>query len=155
VPNTRSAAKALRVSQRRHLRNKSTKSAVKTYFRNAEEQIADISKSSAQATLAQLPKEDAEQQIAGAVESSVAAMRVAVAAIDRAANKGIIHKNSAARRKSRLMKHLNAVQAQAATAAAAPVAPEPAKRASRTGAKSGAKSATKPAAKPRTRAKKS
>ena len=39
------------------------------------------------------------------------AIAAAVSALDRAATKGIIHKNNAARRKSRLMKHLNASQA--------------------------------------------
>ncbi len=33
---------------------------------------------------------------------------IAISSLDRAANKGIIHKNNAARRKSRLAKRLNA-----------------------------------------------
>jgi len=37
------------------------------------------------------------------------AVLLAVRALDKAAEKGIIHKNNAARRKSRLMKHLNAL----------------------------------------------
>ena len=41
------------------------------------------------------------------VEEAQAAVLQAVSALDRAAQKGIIHKNNAARRKSRLMKHLN------------------------------------------------
>jgi len=40
----------------------------------------------------------------------VEAIREAVSALDKAAEKGVIHKNNAARRKSRLMKRL-AVQA--------------------------------------------
>ncbi|MEX2431137.1 MAG: 30S ribosomal protein S20 [Dehalococcoidia bacterium] len=36
----------------------------------------------------------------------------AVSALDRAAHKGVIHPNSAARRKSRLMKRLNAAAAK-------------------------------------------
>ena len=36
--------------------------------------------------------------------------RQAISALDRAAEKGILHKNNAARRKSRLMKRLNALQ---------------------------------------------
>jgi len=36
------------------------------------------------------------------------AVRAAVSELDRAAKKGVIHKNNAARRKSRLMKQLNA-----------------------------------------------
>jgi small subunit ribosomal protein S20 len=43
------------------------------------------------------------------VEEAKAAVQSAVSALDKAAEKGIIHKNNAARRKSRLMKHLNAL----------------------------------------------
>jgi small subunit ribosomal protein S20 len=38
----------------------------------------------------------------------------AVSALDRAAQQGIIHKNNAARRKSRLMQRLNQAKQQAA-----------------------------------------
>ena len=40
---------------------------------------------------------------------SEAAVRAAVSELDRAAKKGVIHRNNAARRKSRLMKQLNAL----------------------------------------------
>jgi DNA-binding protein HU-beta len=43
----------------------------------------------------------------------------AIASLDRAANKGILHANNAARRKSRLMKALNAAQAGPGEATAA------------------------------------
>ena len=42
-----------------------------------------------------------------------AAVKTAVASLDSAAEKGIIHKNNAARRKSRLMKKLNTAANQA------------------------------------------
>ena len=42
-------------------------------------------------------------------EAAKAAVVVAISELDRAARKGIIHKNNAARRKSRLMKHLAAL----------------------------------------------
>lgn len=42
-------------------------------------------------------------------ETATAAVVEAISALDRAAEKGIIHKNNAARRKSRLMKHLAAL----------------------------------------------
>ena len=42
-------------------------------------------------------------------ETAKAAVVEAISALDRAAEKGIIHKNNAARRKSRLMKHLAAL----------------------------------------------
>jgi len=92
VPNTKSAAKALRVSERRRLRNKSTKSAVKTFIRKAEAAIAASS------------------------EQSVEAVRQAIRALDKAAEKKILHKNNAARRKSRLMKKLNSMLAGASSA---------------------------------------
>ncbi len=49
--------------------------------------------------------------IEGGAEDSAEALRVAVRALDKAANKGIIHKNNASRRKSRLMLALNKVAA--------------------------------------------
>jgi len=44
---------------------------------------------------------------AGQIEEAREAVRAASSALDKAAEKGIIHKNNAARRKSRLMQHLN------------------------------------------------
>lgn len=42
----------------------------------------------------------------GDQDTAAEAVRVAISALDKAASKGIIHKNNAARRKSRLMRHL-------------------------------------------------
>jgi len=50
---------------------------------------------------------------AGQIEEAQEAVRLAVVALDKAAQKGIIHKNNAARRKSRLMQQL--AQAESAT----------------------------------------
>lgn len=47
-----------------------------------------------------------------ASEGSVAALKDAVSALDRAARKHIIHPNEAARRKSRLQRKLNALTAK-------------------------------------------
>jgi len=44
---------------------------------------------------------------AGREEEAREAVRRAASALDKAAEKGIIHKNNAARRKSRLMRQLN------------------------------------------------
>jgi small subunit ribosomal protein S20 len=90
VPNTRSAAKQMRVQERRRLRNRAVRSATRTYVKKAEAGIA-------------------------AGESSAVAdvIRQAISAIDRAAKKGVIHPNNAARRKSRLMKKLNQQAARA------------------------------------------
>ena len=49
-----------------------------------------------------------QAEAAVGTDESDAAIRVAVKRIDSAASKGIIHKNTAARRKSRLMKRINA-----------------------------------------------
>ncbi|MBX3014501.1 MAG: 30S ribosomal protein S20 [Caldilineaceae bacterium] len=45
--------------------------------------------------------------------TSVEAVKSAIQTLDRAATKGVIHKNNAARRKSRLMQALNKLQAAA------------------------------------------
>jgi len=44
---------------------------------------------------------------AGDIEGAEGSVRIAVAALDRAAQKGVIHENNASRRKSRLIKSLN------------------------------------------------
>ena len=82
----RSAEKAARQAERRHLRNRSVTSAVKTHVRKAERLIGD-----------------------GQLVSAEAAVLEAVKALDRAAQKGILHNNNAARRKSRLMEKYNAI----------------------------------------------
>ena len=58
----------------------------------------------------------------GDQQAATEAVRLAVAALDRAARKGVYHQNKAARQKSRLMRRLNTV------AVVAPKAKAPAKR---------------------------
>ncbi len=84
MPNTKSAEKALRKSRARYLRNRSTKSAIKTYTRRV--------------------KELAER---GDREGALNALRRAVSIIDKAVKRGILHRNTGARKKSRLMLALN------------------------------------------------
>jgi small subunit ribosomal protein S20 len=72
------------------MRNRMVKSAVRTYVRTAERSITNTKVDEA------------------ATRASV--MR-ALQALDAAASKGVLHKNNAARRKSRLMKKLNALSA--------------------------------------------
>lgn len=91
MANTKSALKAIRVGERRRQQNKPIISGVKTRIRNAQAAI------------------ESNQD-----ESVDADVTRAFSALDRAAAKGVIHPNNAARRKSRLMKKLNA--ARAATA---------------------------------------
>ena len=89
MANTKSALKAIRVSEKRRQRNKAARSLMRTTIRKA------------QATLA-----------AGLSDTAVETVRHTVSVIDRSASKGIIHRNQAARRKSRLMKKLNRLQVQ-------------------------------------------
>ena len=87
MPNTRSARKQVRVIQRRRLRNKSIQSLCKTSITKAERLI-----------------------FSGELKSAQEAAVAAISSLDRAAGKGVIHPNNAARRKSRLMKKLNAAR---------------------------------------------
>jgi small subunit ribosomal protein S20 len=85
MPNNPSAAKRMRQEQKRRLHNRSIKSLVKTQITKARQSIDD----------------DTDAEVA---------VRSAVSELDRAAKKGVIHPNNAARRKSRLMKQLNATR---------------------------------------------
>jgi len=80
----KSAQKAARVAQRKAQRNKPVRSSVKTAITKARRLILQNDL-------------DAAQQ----------AVKEAAQALDKAAQKGVLHPNNAARRKSRLMKHLN------------------------------------------------
>ena len=90
MPATRSAQKQVRVAERRRLRNKSVRSRCKTDITKAERLI-----------------------FSGELELAQQAVIVAISSLDKAAEKGVIHPNNAARRKSRLMKKLNEAQASA------------------------------------------
>ena len=85
MPNIKSAKKRVKVIETKTLRNKSLSSSLKTAIKKANI----------------------------AVETNSADKAVLVAAackkIDQAANKGLIHKNCAARKKSNLTRKLNAV----------------------------------------------
>ncbi len=94
MANKKNALKAWRVSQRKAARNRSVRSEVKTRVSTALKSL-------------QAPTETEET-----AESILMALRT----LDRAARKGVIHKNNAARRKSRLMKKYNAALAAAQSA---------------------------------------
>ncbi len=87
MPNNAAAEKRMRQEQKRRAHNRSVKTIVKTQITKARTAI----------TAKAVNAEDTE-----------AVVRAAVSELDRAAKKGVIHKNNAARRKSRLMKQLNA-----------------------------------------------
>lgn len=87
MPASKSAQKQGRVAERRRLRNKSTRSRCKTEITKAERLI-----------------------FSGELELAQQAVIAALSSLDKAAEKGIVHANNAARRKSRLMKKLNEAQ---------------------------------------------
>lgn len=84
MPNTRSAKKRMRQNEKRRLRNRVYRTRARTFIKRARRLIDE-----------------------GRLEEAEQAARQACQALDTAAAKGVIHKNNAARRKSRLMKHLN------------------------------------------------
>ena len=84
MPSKQSAQRSARAAQRRAERNKPIRSSVKTYVTRARKLIESDDLDSAQQ-----------------------AVKQATQALDKAAQKGTIHPNNAARRKSRLMKKLN------------------------------------------------
>jgi small subunit ribosomal protein S20 len=84
--------------------------------------------------------------VAGTPDEAQAAIREATGIVDRAAKRNVIHKNTASRHKSRMMKHLNKVAGTAPVAAAAPKKKAPAKAKAGATAKAKAKAAPKPRA---------
>ena len=95
MPQTKSAKKEVRASRKKQLRNKSMRSLTKTSVSKAEKLI-----------------------FSGELESGSEAVGSAISALDKAASKGTIHPNNAARRKSRLVKKLNKAQSSAPPAEA-------------------------------------
>ena len=85
MPITKSAKEEMRKAQRRTVINKASRSKAKTMIVKTENLIA-----------------------ADDVEGARATANAAMSALDKAAEKGTIHANNAARRKSRLMKRVNA-----------------------------------------------
>ncbi len=87
MANTLSAKKRVRQIARRTERNKLVRSRTRTYEKQAREALAS-----------------------GDLEAAQKAVDQAVRHLDRAAAKGILHRNNAARRKGNLMKRLNAAE---------------------------------------------
>lgn len=92
MANLRSALRDIKKSRKRAERNKSVRSAIKTYVKKTRTAIA-----------------------AGSDET-MELFAASASIVDKAAKRGIIHKNAADRRKSRLAKKLNAAKAAAAAA---------------------------------------
>lgn len=85
MANIKSQIKRNRQNELRRERNKSTRSALKTQIKKFSQSVESGDKAAAQE-----------------------AYREATRALDKAASKGIIHKNQAANKKSRLAKRLGA-----------------------------------------------
>ena len=82
------AAKSHRVSERKHQLKRPIRTRAKTFVRKARLSIDS-----------------------GDTEAAQAATMQAIVALDKAAQKGAVHKRNAARRKSRLIRRLNASKA--------------------------------------------
>ncbi|MCJ7512395.1 MAG: 30S ribosomal protein S20 [Anaerolineales bacterium] len=86
MANLKSAKKRMRQNPKRQMRNKRIRTRARTFVKNAREAIDD--------------------NPVTAEASTAAALRE----LDKAASRGVIHRNNASRRKSRLMKHLSRAQ---------------------------------------------
>ena len=84
MPNIKSAKKRVLIAEARNARNKARKSALKTSIKKFDAAVAGGDRAGAES-----------------------AYKVAVKAVDKAAGKGLIHKNNAANKKSALAKKLN------------------------------------------------
>jgi len=87
VANIKSQKKRIITSEKARLRNRAVKSELKTAIKKVHAAIE-----------------------AGNRDEAVAAAQAASKLLDRAASKGVLHKNNAANRKSGLMKAANAVK---------------------------------------------
>lgn len=81
MPNIKSAMKRVKVNQKKNLRNRMIKSAMKTQIKKFDTAVA-------------------------AKEADAKLLSVTQGAVDRAASKGVIHKNAANRKKARMAKRL-------------------------------------------------
>ena len=84
MPNIKSAKKRVLIAKVNSERNKADKSALKTTLKKFEAAVAE-----------------------GNREQADSAYKVAVKAVDQAVNKGLLHKNNAARKKSSMTLKLN------------------------------------------------
>ena len=84
MPNIKSAKKRVLVNQAKAMQNKAAKSALKTDIKKFEAAVAEGNRTEAEG-----------------------AYKVAVKSIDKAAAKGLLHKNNAANKKSSLTLKLN------------------------------------------------
>ena len=88
MANIKSAKKRVLITKKKTLRNKSVKTELRTYMKKYEIALSGSDKTKA-----------------------TEAYRETITRIDKAAAKGLLHKNNAARKKSRYTKKLNALNA--------------------------------------------
>jgi small subunit ribosomal protein S20 len=91
VAHSLSAKKRIRQNEKRHAMNRARRTALKTKIRKCREEL-----------------------LRGTPESASETLCDAARALDRAATNGTIHRNAAARKKSRLTRKLNTMRAKAA-----------------------------------------
>lgn len=86
MANIKSAKKQMRQNEKRRVRNRMVRSKARTYVRKANEAILE-----------------------GDQAAAVASVQAAMSQLDKAAQKGVLHRKNADRRKSRLAKKLQAL----------------------------------------------
>ena len=89
MPNIKSASKRVLIAKERNARNKVEKSVLKTNVKKFYAAVAE-----------------------GNREAAESAYKVAIRTYDKAAASGLIHKNNAANKKSKLAKKLNVMSAE-------------------------------------------
>ena len=85
MANIKSQKKRIITNERRRMRNKGVRTALRTYVKRFRQSVDS-----------------------GNLDEAGEALKLASRALDRAASKGVIHKNNAANRKSELARRLNA-----------------------------------------------
>jgi len=88
MPNIKTAIKRVKINEKKRVQNITVKSAMRTSVKKVEAAIVTNDATAAATTFA-----------------------AAASKLDKAASKGLIHKNAAARKKSRLMKKMNTLNA--------------------------------------------
>jgi small subunit ribosomal protein S20 len=84
LPTLKSSKKRMRTSQKRQVRNQAVRSRVKTYLKKTRQTITE-----------------------GDKDKAAAALKETYSELDNAARKGVIHPNTAARKKSRLSRSMH------------------------------------------------
>ncbi len=87
MANTKSAIKRVRSNERKRQQNRVFRSRARTFIKRTRRLVAE-----------------------GEIDQAQESAQLAVSSLDRAATKGVIHRNNASRRKARLMRMLAAAR---------------------------------------------